>query len=83
MQSRYAVSSMIAIPTVALVLLLAGLLTAWELPLLSKFHQGNGPDTLHIVFIKGFTDAWILIIVMLVRLSGYRLSTPRNAGSSI
>ncbi len=62
-----------AIPAVALVLLLIGFLTAWEVPLLERIPGGGGPDTLHIVFINGFTSAWILAVVLLVRISGYRL----------
>ena len=65
-----------AIPAVALVLLLIGLLTAWEVRLLEEFHVGGGPDTLHIVFINGFTSAWILALVLLVRISGYRFGRP-------
>lgn len=65
-----------AIPAVALVLILVGLLTAWEVPLLEQFHVGSGPDTLHIVFINGFTSAWILAVVLLVRISGYRFGRP-------
>lgn len=60
---------------VALVLVLIGLLTAWEVPLLDKFHNGPGPDTWHIIFINGFTSAWILATVVIVRISGYRLRT--------
>ena len=43
-----------------LVLLLAGLLTAWEVPLLRTVHGGPGPDTLHVVVINGFTSAWVI-----------------------
>lgn len=71
-----------AIPAVAVALLLAGILTAFEIPLLNRFQRvtGGGPDTLHIVFINGFTSAWVLIIVLIVRTSGYRFGTAARIG---
>lgn len=71
---RYAVSA------VGLVLLLTGLLTAWEVPLLRSFHSGPGPDTWHIVIINAFTSAWVLSIALLIRLSGYRWGPRATAG---
>jgi hypothetical protein len=71
-----------AVPAVALVLLLAGLLTAWEVPLLRTVHGGPGPDTLHVVVINGFTSAWVLAIVLIVRVSGYRFGTSRVVAST-
>jgi hypothetical protein len=71
-----------AIPAVAFVLLLAGLLTAWEVPLLKSVHSGPGPDTLHVVVINSFTSAWVLTIVLIVRISGYRFGTLRAVAKS-
>jgi hypothetical protein len=72
-----------AIPAVALVLLLIGLLTFWEVPLLERFHVGGGPDTLLVVFINSFTAAWVLSIVLIVRISGYRFGQPGTSGASV
>jgi hypothetical protein len=59
--------------SVALLLGLVALATAWELPLLSTIHSGPGPDTMHLVWINGFTAAWIIAFMAALRLSGYRL----------
>lgn len=56
---------------VLVVLLLIGIATACELPLLETFHRGGGPDTLHLVWINAFSSAWILALVLVVRVSGY------------
>jgi hypothetical protein len=72
-----------AIPAVALVLLLTGLLTAWEVPLLRSFHGGPGPDTWHIVTINAFTAAWVLSIALVIRLSGYRWGPRTIAGFAV
>jgi hypothetical protein len=61
-----------AIPAVGVVLILIGLFTAWEMPLLSRFYRGPGLDTQLLVAINGFTSAWILSVVLIVRISGYR-----------
>lgn len=69
-----------AIPAFAVVLLLVGVLTAFEVPLFNRFDSGGMPDSLFFVFINGFTSAWILAIVLIIRISGYRLSTPKTVG---
>jgi len=58
---------------VLVVLLLIGLATACELPLMNTLPIGGGPDTLHLVCINTFTSAWILALVLVARFSGYRL----------
>jgi hypothetical protein len=60
---------------VVLVLLFVAVATAWELTLLSHFHRGPGPDTLHFLWINAFTAAWVVSIAFAVRLSGYELVT--------
>lgn len=65
-----------AIPAVAVVLVLIGLLTAFELPLMNRFYNGGISDSLLFVFINAFTAAWILAVVSLVRISGYRFGRP-------
>lgn len=65
-----------AAPAVALVLLLIGVVTVSEVPLLESIHGGGGPDTFHIVFINSITSAWILAVVLLARVSGYRFGKP-------
>lgn len=71
-----------AILGVGVVLVLIGLLTAFELPLLNRFHSGGIQENLLFVFINGFTAAWILAIVLVVRVSGYRVCTPKTVGVS-
>lgn len=56
-------------------LLLVGLGTAAEAPLLTQFHRGPGPDIWHFFWINAFASLWIVIISLVVQLSGYRLST--------
>lgn len=69
-----------AIPAVGVVLVMIGLLTAFELPLLNRFHSAGIRENLLFVFINGFTSAWILAVVLIVRISGFRLSTPKTVG---
>jgi hypothetical protein len=69
----------LAVPAVLVVLVVAGLMTAWEIPLLGMFHRGPGPNTGHVMTINAFTAAWILAIVVAVRLCGYRLG-PTSSG---
>jgi hypothetical protein len=61
-----------AIPAVATVLVLTGLFTAFEHPLYYRLDSSGLPSGLYFVFINGFTSAWILVIALLVRISGYR-----------
>ena len=69
----------LAVPAVISILVLVGLLTAWEIPLLSRFHGGGGrPDTMHMVAINSVTAAWVLAVVVIVRFNGYRLSLFRG-----
>lgn len=72
-----------AIPTIVAVLVLTGVLTAFELPLFNRFDNGGGfPGNLQFVFTNGFTSAWILAVVLLVRISGYRFGGPGTSGVS-
>jgi hypothetical protein len=66
-----------ALPLTVFVLLLIGLVTAWEAPV---FLGITGYDAKEL-FIWSNTAAcvWILAIVVAVRLSGYRLRTPGSA----
>lgn len=66
----------LAVPAVLLVLILIGLATAWELPLLDVFDRHSGPETMHFVWINAITSGWILIFAIAVRLNGYRLAIP-------
>ncbi len=59
-------------------LLLVGLATAVELPLLNtfrKFAGGGGPEPGHFLGINGFQTGWVLAFAGLVRWGGYRLTT--------
>jgi hypothetical protein len=61
-----------------LVLVLIGLMTAWELPLLRSFHSGPGPQTEDFIAINAFTALIVLMVLAVVRMSGYSL-TPSQA----
>jgi hypothetical protein len=65
-----------AIPAVAVVLMLVGLFTAFELPLYNRFDSNGFSNILFYVYINCFTAAWILVIALLVRISGYGFSRP-------
>lgn len=65
--------SKMAVPSVASILVLIAILTMWELPLLQKFHSGPGPDKYHLIFVNGFSVAWLLLLMIIVRISGYSL----------
>lgn len=65
-----------AVPATIGMLLLVGLAAAAEVPLLSKFHRGVGPDIWHFFWINAFASLWIVVVSLVVQLSGYRLSTP-------
>jgi hypothetical protein len=63
---------------VPVALLLVGLATAVELPLLNtfrKFAGGGGPEPGHFLGINGFQTGWVLAFAGLVRWGGYRLTT--------
>lgn len=62
---------------VLVVLLLIGVATAFELPLINSFAKGSGPDVLHLVWLNAFTSVWILALALVVRFSGYRLGGRR------
>lgn len=68
-------------PAVVLMLILVGLATAWERPLLDRFHSGPGPDVVHLIWINGIAAGWILFIAFVVRLNGFRLAAPRGGVS--
>ena len=54
-----------------------GVATAVELPMLNALRIGGGPGFLDLVWINAFTSAWILALVLLARVSGYRLGGRR------
>lgn len=68
----------LALPATLLVLVLVCFATAWELPMLRSTGAGRrgGPDAMHFVWINSLTTAWLLALVAVVRLNGYRLATP-------
>lgn len=70
-----------AAPAVVLTLVLIGLATAWERPLLDKFNSGPGPDVFHLIWINAIAAGWILFIALFVRLNGFRLVATRTAVS--
>jgi hypothetical protein len=67
---------------VLVVLLLIGVATAFEVPLINSFASGGGPDVWHLVWLNTFTSAWILALVLVARVSGYRLGGRRVIGDS-
>jgi hypothetical protein len=68
-----------ALPAVGLCLLLIGVATAFELPLLSNLNM-EGPKTLHFVWINAFSAAWVLAITVVMRVGGYGLSSNPKPG---
>jgi hypothetical protein len=68
----------LAVPTSLLMLILIGLGTAAELPLLTAINRvpGGGPNSWHFYGINGFQAAWVLALAGSMRLGGYRLSVP-------
>ena len=64
----------LALPATAGILVLIGLATYWELPLLNLLPKAAGPDTWHFIFINACMSAWILAIVGVMRLGGYGLA---------
>jgi hypothetical protein len=58
-----------------LVLVLIGVMTAWELPLLRALHSGPGPQTEDFIAINAFTALIVLMVLAAVRMSGYSLTT--------
>jgi hypothetical protein len=57
---------------VVVVLVLIGLGTWYELPLLNLIPaRGGGPDIWHLTFINAFQAAWVLAVVAIVRTCGY------------
>jgi hypothetical protein len=48
--------------------------TWWEVPLVSM--AGGGPDIGHLMLINGFQAAWVLAIVLVVRICGYGIGQP-------
>ncbi len=65
------------VATVAILCLIA-LATLWELPLMSSVVSGPGPDNWHLIWINGFTSAWIVAGIALVRACGYQMTTARR-----
>jgi hypothetical protein len=64
------------------VLVLIGVATYWELPLLSLLPKTAGPDMWHFIFINTITSAWIVVIVGALRVGGYGLAAV-NLGVSL
>jgi hypothetical protein len=67
-----------AVPASLLVLVLIGLGTAGELPLLTMIGNtgAGGPDSWHFYGINTFQAIWVLAIAGTMRAGGYRLTTP-------
>lgn len=65
-------------PAVAVALVLIGLATAWEVPLLRLVHSGAGPRVQDFVAINALTAAVMLAMLTVVRLNGYSLATGRR-----
>jgi hypothetical protein len=61
-------------PAVLVTLVLIGLATTWELPLLAIVHSGPGPKAQHFIAINFFTAAIMLTVLTVVRLNGYSLA---------
>ena len=59
-----------------LVLILIGLATLSELPLVRAIQTGSGAEMGHFISINAFTSAWILGIALLIKLNGYSLTSP-------
>jgi hypothetical protein len=68
----------LALPATLLALVLVGFATAWELPMFDSTGAGRrgGPGAMGFVWINGGTTLWLLALVVVVRLNGYRLTTP-------
>ena len=66
------------IPAVVVALVLIGLATAWEVPLLRLVHSGAGPKVQDFIAINGFTAAVMLAALTVVRLNGYSLATGKG-----
>ena len=71
----------LAVPGVLLTLVLIGLATASELPLLRAMLSGPGPKAGHFIAINAFTAAITLAVAVIVRLNGYSLATPQSNGN--
>ena len=56
------------------VLVLIGVATYWELPLLGLLPKTAGPDMWHFIFINTITSAWIVVIISALRVGGYCLT---------
>ena len=73
----------LALAGVLLSLLLIGLATAWELPLLHSL-GGSGPDKEHLIAINFASSALILVFALVVRWNGYRLDMlPRSPAKEL
>jgi hypothetical protein len=60
---------------VGVVLVLIGLGTWYELPLLNLIF-GGGPDIWHLTFINAFQAVWVLAVAAIVRTCGYGIGRP-------
>ena len=65
-------------PAVVGALVLIGLATAWEVPLLRMVHGGPGPKVEDFVSINAFTVVVMLAVLSIVRLNGYSLATAKG-----
>ena len=63
------------VPAVIVALVLIGLATAWEVPLLRLIHSRAGPKVEDFVSINAFTAGVMLLMLTIVRLNGYSLAT--------
>ena len=64
----------LAIPGVALTLVLVGVITAFEMPLLQVLQPRFGPETSDFIAINTFTALMILTVLAIVRINGYNLA---------
>jgi hypothetical protein len=66
-----------ALAATGAVLVLTALVTAWELPLMARLVPAGvgGASTWIFVFINAFQAGWVLCVIGLMRLGGYRLSS--------
>ncbi|HUE73152.1 MAG TPA: hypothetical protein VMP01_19865 [Pirellulaceae bacterium] len=67
-----------AVPATVGMLLIVGLTTVVEVPLLDRIHGGWGPDMWHFFWINAFTAGWIALVCVVVQRNGYRLATSRG-----
>ena len=71
-----------AVLGIGLILLLTGLITVFELPLLQTVAPGPGPNVGHFIALNAFAASSVLVVLGIVRWCGYSLDTPSKAVTS-